>query len=77
LIGSCTDLNVNSSPGSCSGSNLNYWLRLVLRPKCKLRRGSTPALRLRDHLRSIGHRRVHWYYVRSAVVSVCQICVSM
>ena len=34
LIGSCTDLNVDS----CSGSNLKYWLRRLLQPKMQ-----TPA----------------------------------
>ena len=36
MIGSCTDLNVDS--GSCSGSNLKYWLRLLLQPEMQ-----TPA----------------------------------
>jgi len=36
LIGSCTDLNVDS--GSCFGSNLKYRLRLLLPPKMQ-----TPA----------------------------------
>ena len=36
LTGSCTDLNADS--GSCSGSNLKYWLRLLLQPKTQ-----TPA----------------------------------
>ena len=43
LIGSCTDLDVDS--GSCS------------RLKCKLRPESTPALRLRDHLWSVVYTR--------------------
>jgi len=36
VIGTCTDLNVDS--GSCSGSNQKYWLRLLLQPKIQ-----TPA----------------------------------
>ena len=51
LIGSCTDLNVDSGSGSSSGSNLNYWLAgFCSSLKCKLRPESTPGLRLRDHL---------------------------
>jgi len=42
LIGSYTDLNIDSGSDSCSYSGL----------KCKLRPESNPALRLRDHLSS-------------------------
>ena len=44
LIGSCTHLNVDS--GSCSCWNLNYWLRLLPRPKIQTPAGvhsGTPA----------------------------------
>ena len=44
LIGSRTDLNVNSS--SCSNSNQKYWLRLLLWPKMQTPAGvdsGTPA----------------------------------
>jgi len=36
LFGICTDFHVNT--GSCSGSNLKYWIRLLFRPKIQ-----TPA----------------------------------
>ena len=44
LIGSCTDLHVDS--GSCSGPNLKYWLLFLLQPKMHTPAGvhsSTPA----------------------------------
>jgi len=55
--GSRIDLNVNS--GSCSGSNLKYWLRLLLQPKMQTPTGVHSGAPARDHLWSLVWK---WWY---------------